>query len=153
MQQKLAEKTVAKMQLYYRTYGLSPMQLADQIPAAVAGMGVAVTKSGGTIIGPVHIIVPAGADGEGAQSEAQLALPVRGAPRPGGRYRTRQAPVFKCIFQVVDSAAYELPARLADFVQAARVQGYELTGETRLVLSENGQRGDRPVFELQLGVK
>jgi tetratricopeptide (TPR) repeat protein len=148
-EQDIQVKTVLAMRLFYSEHDIPLAELAQKVRSLMTRMGVSLVKSGGSIDGPVQII--SGAQGA-AEGELQLALPARGAPRAGGRYRVRSTSAFKAAYLVQTGSGEELVRAWLRFAEAVQVAGYELTGERRLVMSQGGSV-DKPAIELQLGIE
>jgi hypothetical protein len=135
-------------QLYYSEHDTPLAELAPQLRILATRMGVALVKSGGSVDGPLQVIWP----GEGDGSAFQLALPVRGSPRGGGKYRTRRTePVRVAHRQISGEGAALAEAGLA-FARALEAAGFQLTGERRLVFPAPGDSDGKLQVELQLGV-
>jgi len=139
-------KTVPQLKLYYQLYEKPLEQLASDARSLAMGMGVALVKSGGTIDGPLQIV----SVGVGGEGELQLAFPVRGSPRPGGKYKLRVSPAFKCAYLVHEGKAGSLADLWAGFLASVQDAGHVLTDERRLVLQVAGGTAS---IELQVGIE
>jgi tetratricopeptide (TPR) repeat protein len=142
-------RTVPKQQLFYLEYKKPLAELASEARSLASRMVVALIKSGGTMDGSLQII----SVGEPGANPVQLAIPTRGSPRPNRQYKVRQAPEFKCAYQVHKGEPKPLPELWAAFIQELEASGLELTGETRTVLHAAGGDSDVPSIELQAGIQ
>ncbi len=135
-------------QLYYSEHGEPLAELAPRMRLLATRMGVALVKSGGSVDGPLQVIWPAAGD----ESAFQLALPVRGSPRAGGRYRLRRTEPTRVAYREFRGEGAALLEAGQAFARALEASGFELTGERRLVFAAPGDGGDSLQVELQLGV-
>jgi tetratricopeptide (TPR) repeat protein len=133
--------------LFYSEHKVPLQELAPQIRILAMRMGVALLKSGGSVDGPLQII----ATGEGEEL-LQLALPVRGAPSAGGRYKLRRSEATRVAYRVVSGQDEELAAALTEFARTLREAGLALSGERRLVFASGKNGSDQRAVELQLGI-
>ena len=126
-------------------------ELASKLQALALQMNVALVKAGGSADGSLQIISMGDAAGQSVESDLQLALPVRGSPSRSGRYRTRSTASFKCAYLVQEQEdGEEMVAAWLRFAEQVQAEGYELTGERRVVLTGDG---GQVRSELQLGIK
>jgi tetratricopeptide (TPR) repeat protein len=134
--------------LFYTTLD-SPL---DEVGPNLKGMGITMSvrlvKSGGAADGPLQLIWPAG---EG--DTVQFAVPARGSPRAGGKYRVRRAEPMKAAYRMARGSGEELAATWRQFAASLQDAGYQLTGERRAVFSSApGEDSGGLEVELQLGV-
>jgi len=134
-------------QFFYSEHQVSLQELAPQIRSLAMRMGVAVVKSGGSVDGPLQII----AIREGGEV-LQLALPVRGAPTAGGRYKLRRSEPARVAYRVVTAEGDSLAAASEEFAHSLQEAGFALSGERRLVFPAGQAGADERKVELQLGI-
>jgi tetratricopeptide (TPR) repeat protein len=146
-------RTVPSLRLYYVEQKISAEQLAGKIQSLTAGLKLSLVKSGGTATGPLHIISYGPQSQAGEDTGLQLALPVRGLPSARGRYKTRRSEPFKCAYLNLEGSVSEMEASWAQFAAALMAEGYELTGERRLVMDTGSGASDGAGPELQLGIR
>jgi tetratricopeptide (TPR) repeat protein len=144
-------KTVASQRLFYMENDLPLAELAEKIQGLAIKMNIALVRSGGGADGPLQIISPAPG---GEASKLQLALPVKGSPGGGGRFKLRRAEALNCAYLVHSGAMEALPAVLENFEQAIAVAGHQVTGERRFIFNnpKGGARGNVEI-EIQIGLQ
>ena len=144
-------KTVPALRLFYARHDMAFTELASKLQSLALQMNVALVKAGGSADGSLQIISMGDAAGQSVESDFELALPFRGSPSRSGRYRTRSTASFKCAYLVQEQEdGEEMVAAWLRFAEKVQAEGYELTGERRVVLT--GDRG-QVRSELQLGIK
>ena len=141
-------KQVRAQQLYYLEYEGSLAELMPKLTSQVVAMGISLVKSGGSADGAPLLIFGEEAGDGGA---IQVALPTKGRPRAGGRYRTRKATAFNSAYLVSEGSPEELVQAWAEFARDVADAGYQLSGERRIVFpaGEGGSNGQIRA-ELQL---
>lgn len=144
-------KVVAPLRLFYVTSDLPMAELMQKTRSLAVSMHVAIAKSGGTVNGPLQLI-SLGEMEDGR--EFQLAFPVKGTPRAGGKFKTRKSERFNCAYYVYKGPAEGLAASLVTFVEAVQAAGHELTQQSRFVFSnpKGGAPGSIEI-EFQLGIQ
>ena len=145
---EILTKKVRAQQLYYLDYEGPLAELMPKLSSQVVAMGVSLVKSGGSADGAPLLIFGPESDADGA---IQVALPTKGRPRAGGRYRTRKATAFNSAYLVSEGSPEELVQAWAEFARDVADAGYQLSGERRIVFpaGEGGSNGQIRA-ELQL---
>jgi tetratricopeptide (TPR) repeat protein len=144
---ELQIKTVDPLRLYYMESDLPLVALAGEVKSLALRMGVTLVKSGGAVDGPLQLISP-GHSEQG--SSLQLAFPVKGSPRAGGKSKIRRSDTFKCAFLVHTGKVDELVNTVDALVQAVEAAGLQLTGERRLLFNDPGGGTE---IEVQIGIQ
>jgi tetratricopeptide (TPR) repeat protein len=136
--------------LFYSQHDEPLQELAPRVRSLAIRMGVTLVKTGGTADGPLQLISLA----SGEERVLQLALPARGSPRAGGKYRIRRSDPVRVAYLVKEGTGDELTAAWIEFALSLQEAGYELSGESRLVFPAGGNSGEGTLkVELQLGIK
>ncbi|MFV0478382.1 MAG: tetratricopeptide repeat protein [Parahaliea sp.] len=121
--------------------------LTDFLPKAkstAVRLNINLVKAGGSTNGPLQIILL-------PDKQPRLAQPVRGSPQARGRFKLYQSSSFKYAWLrlPVDTAAFSaLPEQLRQFSKQVQSEGFELSGEKRLLLIQQEQ----PEIEIRLGI-
>jgi tetratricopeptide (TPR) repeat protein len=144
-------KTVASQRLFYMENDLPLAEFAEKMQGLAIKMNIALVRSGGGADGPLQIISPAPG---GEASTLQLALPVKGSPGGGGRFKLRRAEALNCAYLVHSGTMEALPGVLENFEQAIAVAGHQVTGERRFIFNnpKGGARGNVEI-EIQIGLQ
>jgi hypothetical protein len=147
-------KTVPAQSLFYVEYDMPLAQLAADLGAKAARLGVSLIKSGGSVDGPLQVIAlgDAGAEPEPGELVLQVALPARGAPRAGGQFRLRHSEPFRCAYRVYEGPPDGLAQSWRAFARELRDTGHALSGEQRLLFPTAPASGNVRI-EMQLGVE
>ena len=147
-------KTVPAQSLFYVEADMPLAQLAADLRAKAARLGVSLIKSGGSVDGPLQVIAlgDAGAEPEAGKVVLQVALPARGAPRAGGQFRLRHSEPFRCAYRVYDGPPEGLAQSWRAFARELRDAGHTLSGEQRLLFPTAPASGNVRI-EMQLGVE
>jgi len=147
-------KTVKPMSVYYAEYNMPLADIATELEELGLRMGISLVRAGGDAEGPMHLLVEEAADTNSGNIEFQLALPVRGNPRGGGRYRTRVTQALRCVYRAYQGPAEGLENSIRELAQVATDAGHELSGQLRYVfIDSGGDSADSITVELQLGIK
>ena len=147
-------KTVPAQSLFYVEADMPLAQLAADLRAKAARLGVSLIKSGGSVDGPLQVIAlgDAGAEPEAGKVVLQVALPARGAPRAGGQFRLRHSEPFRCAYRVYEGPPEGLAQSWRAFARELRDTGHTLSGEQRLLFPTAPASGNVRI-EMQLGVE
>ena len=145
----IATKTVPQMRLYYTEPALPLQEVLKDLKSLAARMNMSLVKARGTVEGQLHVISNNHPSGE-VEEGLQVAFPVRGLPTTRGQYKARTASAFKCAYLGYRGEAVEFASVWSGFVQSLEDQGYQFTGETRLVFGTG--EGDDLEVEIQLGI-
>jgi tetratricopeptide (TPR) repeat protein len=147
-------KTVPAQNLFYVEYDIPLAQLAADLRARAARLGVSLIKSGGSVDGPLQVIAlgDAGVEPESGEVVLQVALPARGAPRAGGQFRLRHSEPFRCAYRVYEGPPEGLAQSWRAFARELRDTGHALSGEQRLLFPTAPASGNVRI-EMQLGVE
>ncbi|MEZ5503847.1 MAG: hypothetical protein R3E50_14745 [Halioglobus sp.] len=148
----VAIKTVPPQRLYFADYDKPLSELVNSLRASVASLAVSLTKSGGSVDGPLQIHFQGDPGSADTGMTVQLALPFRGAASGSGRFRAKTTAPFKCAYQLIAGSGDELRRGFADLARSVGAAQYELTGEGRLVITESDNSA-APSYELQLGIR
>jgi len=147
-------KTVPAQSLFYVEADMPLAQLAADLRAKAARLGVSLIKSGGSVDGPLQVIAlgDAGAEPQAGKVVLQVALPARGAPRAGGQFRLRHSEPFRCAYRVYEGPPEGLAQSWRAFARELRDTGHTLSGEQRLLFPTAPASGNVRI-EMQLGVE
>jgi tetratricopeptide (TPR) repeat protein len=143
-------RDIPAQRVFYREYKMPLAELAGKTRSLVTRMGVALVQAGGGADGPLHILA-AGEEGSEDQPRWQLALPTSGSPQARGQYRVRQLPACRCATLAASGAGDALLDEWLTFRRGVEEAGHQLTGESRLVISQAVDGS--PLIEMQLGVE
>lgn len=147
-----AIKTIEPMTLYYLQWSEPLPELVDSLQGTLISLYVSLAKSGGTVDGPLQIILSGGLDQEAADGvSVQLGSPVRGPTRGSGRFSVRTTGAFKCAAQRFEGSRDALRTALAELAESVQAAQHELTGEARIVIPQTGNGGTFAA-ELQIGI-
>lgn len=149
-------KTVPVMSLYYRESGKPLAELVGSLRATVISLYVSLAKSGGTVDGPLQIILLRGQAEPKEDSSVQVGSPVRGSARGSAKFSVRTTDAFKCAAQPFVGSGDALRAALAQLAASVQAAQHELTGEVRIVIPQGASPGSNPAAltaELQVGIR
>ncbi len=151
-------KTIEKQSLYGLNLTAKAEDIATSIKKNAIRAGIALVKSGGTIDGPLHILIEgnsaAGEIKEGQPLKFRLAFPYKGKPRNKGPYRAKKAKEFKCAFVIFNGPGQEIPAAWGLLIKQSIAAGHTPTGESRMILTMDASNPTaEPAYELQLGIQ
>jgi len=145
-------KTVPPMALYYLQSSAPLSAVLASLRASVMGLYVSLAKSGGSVDGPLQIILLGDLLGPQDALSLQLASPVRGTALGSGKFRVGRAGEFRCASRTFEGAGDGVSAALAELAAAALAAQHELTGETRIVIPQGDNTGGLRL-ELQMGIR
>jgi tetratricopeptide (TPR) repeat protein len=145
-------KTVPPMSLYYLQSKKPLAELMESWRAIVIGLYVSLAKSGGSVDGPLHIILLGGQQDAERGSSVQVGSPVRGLNPGGSKFKVRTTEPFKCASLAFEGEGDALSAALEQLAAAVQAAQHELTGELRIVIPQAEDSGVLRA-ELQLGIR
>ena len=147
-----AIKTIDPMTLYYLKWSRPLPELVGALQGTLISLYVSLAKSGGSVDGPLQIILSGELDREDADAvNVQLGSPVRGSTRGSGKFSVRTTASFKCAAQRFDGPPDTLRPALAQLAESVRAAQHELTGEARIVIPQSDSKGTFTA-ELQIGI-
>ena len=127
-------------------------ELVGALQGTLISLYVSLAKSGGSVDGPLQIILSGELDREDADAvNVQLGSPVRGSTRGSGKFSVRTTASFKCAAQRFDGPPDTLGPALAQLAESVRAAQHELTGEARIVIPQSDSKGTFTA-ELQVGI-
>jgi hypothetical protein len=148
-----AIKIIEPMTLYYLQWSKPLPELVDSLQGTLISLYVSLVKSGGTVDGPLQIILSGNLEREAAQGvSVQLGSPVRGPTRGSGKFNVRTTESFKCAAQRFEGPRDTLRTALAQLAESVQAAQHELTGEARIVIPQSDNNGAFTA-ELQIGIR
>lgn len=145
-------KTVEPMSLYYLQWSKPLPELLDSLRGTLISLYVSLAKSGGTVDGPLQIILSGDPRGQEEGVSVQLGSPVRGSTRGSGKFSVRATEPFKCATQRFEGSPDALQTALLQLAGSVQAAQHELTGETRIVIPQSDNKGAFSA-ELQIGIR
>jgi hypothetical protein len=145
-------KTVPPTLFYYLQPEKPLAELVGTLRSMATGLYVSLAKSGGTVDGPLQLILLGDVQAGKGGVSVQLGTPVRGAIPSTGKFRVRTTKSFKCAAQSFEGSGPALETALAQLNTAVQAAGHESTGEAHIVFAESDNTGTLRL-ELQIGIR
>jgi hypothetical protein len=146
-------KTIEPMTLFYLKWSKPLPELVDSLQGTLISLYVSLVKSGGTVDGPLQIILSGDPGRDAAEGiSVQLGSPVRGSTRGSGKFSVRTTESFKCAAQHFEGPRDTLRTALAQLAESVQAAQHELTGEARIVIPQSDNNG-KFAAELQIGIR
>ncbi len=149
-----AIKTIPEQRLYTVAYSMTPAEAAEQALSLATRLAVNLVRAGGDVDGALHMLFDGPLPAPGEPVDFELALPVRGKPRPSGRYSERIAGPFRCSYLLYQGPVDDIAVAWEELARSTRESGYQLSGQARYVFTRGGSvPAGHVALELQLGIE
>jgi tetratricopeptide (TPR) repeat protein len=149
-----SEQVINRSDLSYKEEAEQRQAFAKNFTGKAIGLGLAVTKSGGTIDGDMHFLFEGLEDQQAETITFRIAFPVQGRPKPRGQYKILASPTFKCTYLSYDGPQKGVEQAWKQLYEDTLAAGHKLTGESRQVIDSSNTAGSSSIkMELQLGIK